>query len=125
MSNITHTTKLKDDRPFVPSSLVQFIWSAVFLFMVACAIIGNLIVIWIILAHRKMRTKTNVFLLNLAITDLMMATINAMFNFVYMLKSNWIFGDTYCRVNNFAANLTVASSVFTIMVTSIDRIRIF
>jgi hypothetical protein len=40
-----------------------------FCIIAAAAIIGNFTVIWIILAHRKMRTVTNYFLLNLAIAD--------------------------------------------------------
>ncbi|RWS30567.1 tachykinin-like peptides receptor 86C [Leptotrombidium deliense] len=89
--------------------------------MVFGAICGNIMVIYIILKVKNMRTKTNVFFLNLSIADLMMATLNAMFNFVYMINSNWIFGDKYCKINNFVANLTVSASVFTITATSIDR----
>lgn len=41
-------------------------------------------------------------------------------NFV-SFNSDWIFGEILCVVNNFVANFTVASCVFTMMAISIDR----
>lgn len=72
-------------------------------------------------AHREMRTITNYFLLNLSIADLLMSSLNCMFNFIYMLNSDWPFGSFYCRVNNFMGNVTVATSVFTLVAISFDR----
>lgn len=72
-------------------------------------------------AHREMRTITNYFLLNLSIADLLMSSLNCMFNFIYMLNSDWPFGSLYCSVNNFLGNVTVATSVFTLVAISFDR----
>lgn len=40
----------------------QVIWSMLYTGMVIVATGGNLIVIWIVLAHKRMRTVTNYFL---------------------------------------------------------------
>ncbi|RWS09663.1 tachykinin-like peptides receptor 86C [Dinothrombium tinctorium] len=89
--------------------------------MVFFAFAGNVLVICIILKYKKMRTKINLFLLNLSFADLIMVTFNAMFNFVYMLNSHWPFGDVYCTFSNFIANFSIGLSVFTITATSVDR----
>ncbi|XP_013794541.1 tachykinin-like peptides receptor 86C [Limulus polyphemus] len=99
----------------------QLFWTITFGLMVTIATFGNIIVIWIVIAHRRMRTVTNYFLLNLSLSDLMMATFNCIFNFIFMLHSHWPFGSVYCTVSNFIAYLTVSVSVFTIAATSIDR----
>lgn len=72
-------------------------------------------------AHREMRTTTNYFLLNLSVADLLMSSLNCMFNFIYMLNSDWPFGSVYCSVNNFMGNVTVATSVFTLVAISLNR----
>jgi len=72
-------------------------------------------------AHRRMWTVTNYFLVNLSLSDLLLAVLNCFFNFVYMLNNDWPFGEVYCRISNFVANVTVAASVFTLTATSFDR----
>jgi len=68
-----------------------------------------------------MRTVTNYFLVNLSVADLMMSLLNCAFNFIFLLNSHWPFGVVYCTINNFVAHVTVASSVFTLVVISFDR----
>uniref|UniRef100_A0AAN0LPN2 Tachykinin-like peptide receptor 99D n=1 Tax=Polyphagotarsonemus latus TaxID=1204166 RepID=A0AAN0LPN2_9ACAR len=96
-------------------------WSFIFGFMVIIATTGNLIVIMIVLLNKQMRTITNLFIVNLSIADIMVSTMNVIFNFVYMLNGYWWFGSTYCKVSNFIAIMSVAASVFTLMAISIDR----
>uniref|UniRef100_A0A182P264 G-protein coupled receptors family 1 profile domain-containing protein n=1 Tax=Anopheles epiroticus TaxID=199890 RepID=A0A182P264_9DIPT len=72
-------------------------------------------------SHRRMRTVTNYFLLNLSVADLLMSSLNCSFNFIFMLNSDWPFGSVYCTINNFMANMSVASSVFTLVAISFDR----
>ena len=115
------STESKLMRPFVPPISLQILWAVVFGLMVVAAIVGNLAVIWVVYKHREMRSVTNFFLLNLSTADLMMATFNALFNFVHMLTSSWPFGYVYCVFNNFIATLTVSASVSTITATCIDR----
>lgn len=119
--NSSSTDSPSENQPFVPTLWMQLFWTLIFAIMVLVAVIGNIIIIIIVLAHRRMRTVTNFFLLNLTIADLATAIFNAIFNFVFMLYSHWPFGHSYCVINNFIANLTIASSVFTITATSIDR----
>ncbi|CAN8005033.1 unnamed protein product [Ixodes hexagonus] len=108
-------------RQWVLPWWVQLIYGLLFGTMVFVATLGNVFVVWIVLAHRSMRTVTNYFLVNLSVADALTATFNAIFNLVYMLESHWAFGDVYCVFSNFVANLTVASSAFTIAAMSIDR----
>ncbi|KAL1442099.1 hypothetical protein MTO96_007995 [Rhipicephalus appendiculatus] len=112
---------VSSERQWVLPWWTQLAYACLFGFMVATAVLGNAAVIWIVLAHRTMRTVTNYFLLNLSVADAMTATFNAVFNLVYMLESHWAFGEGYCVFSNFVANLTVSSSAFTLAAMSIDR----
>uniref|UniRef100_A0A8D8QMD3 Tachykinin-like peptides receptor 86C n=1 Tax=Cacopsylla melanoneura TaxID=428564 RepID=A0A8D8QMD3_9HEMI len=110
-----------ESAPHVLPWWQKMAWGAIFSLMLIVAIGGNIIVIWIVLAHRRMRTVTNYYLVNLSLADLFMAVFNCVFNFIYMLYSHWPFGETYCKVNYFITNITVAASVFTLVAISLDR----
>lgn len=40
------------------------LWAVAYCSIVAVSVVGNIVVIWIILAHKRMRTVTNYFLVN-------------------------------------------------------------
>ena len=72
-------------------------------------------------AHPCMRTIPNAFLANMSLSDLLMATFNCIFNYVFMRDMRWAFGAAYCVVNNFLAIVTVAASVLNLTAMSMDR----
>ncbi|XP_037924023.1 tachykinin-like peptides receptor 86C isoform X2 [Hermetia illucens] len=108
-------------RPYELPWEQKTIWGVIFGAMLFIAISGNVIVLWIIVGHKSMRSITNYFLLNLSIADLLMSALNCIFNFIFMLNSDWPFGSLYCTINNFMANVTVSTSVFTLVAISFDR----
>ena len=114
-------TDCRDVNPWIRPWWVQTIWSILFGGMVVVATGGNLIVIWIVLTEKRMRTVTNIFLVNLSIADTMVSTLNVVFNFIYMLNSHWPFGNIYCKISQFVSLLSISSSVFTLMAISFDR----
>ncbi|CAH2105325.1 unnamed protein product [Euphydryas editha] len=99
----------------------QVLWTVLFAGMVVVATVGNVVVIWIVLANKRMRSVTNYFLVNLSVADAMVSTLNVTFNFTYMLYSDWPFGHFYCKFCQFIAVLSISASVFTLMAISIDR----
>lgn len=119
--NATGYESLEESNVFILPWYQQIIWSLLFGSMVLIAAGGNAIVIWIVLTHERMRTVTNYFIVNLSFADIMVSTLNVIFNFVYMLDGHWPFGDAYCKISNFISILSVAASVFTLMAISLDR----
>ncbi|XP_076647502.1 tachykinin-like peptides receptor 86C [Halictus rubicundus] len=109
------------ERPYDLPWWQKLVWSLLFAVMLLIATGGNIIVIWIVLAHRRMRTVTNYFLVNLSVADLMMSLLNCALNFTVLLNSHWPFGTMYCTIHNFISYMTVASSVFTLVGITFDR----
>ncbi|ALC47771.1 Takr99D [Drosophila busckii] len=99
----------------------QVLWSILFGGMAIVATGGNLIVVWIVLTTKRMRTVTNYFIVNLSIADAMVSSLNVTFNYYYMLDNDWLFGELYCKISQFIAMLSICASVFTLMAISIDR----
>ena len=116
-----YNDSVEDHNQFILPLWRQILWSLLFAGMVVVATGGNLIVIWIVLANKRMRTVTNYFLVNLSVADAMVSTLNVTFNYTYMLNSDWPFGTLYCKISQFVAVLSICASVFTLMAISIDR----
>ncbi|KAL2098029.1 hypothetical protein ACEWY4_007236 [Coilia grayii] len=97
------------------------LWSVAYCSVLAVAVFGNLIVIWIILAHKRMRTVTNYFLLNLAFSDASMAAFNTLINFIYATHGEWYFGEAYCKFHNFFPVTAVFASIYSMSAIAVDR----
>ncbi|XP_012685156.1 tachykinin receptor 3-like [Clupea harengus] len=97
------------------------LWSVAYSSVLAVAVFGNLIVIWIILAHKRMRTVTNYFLLNLAFSDASMAAFNTLINFIYATHGDWYFGEAYCKFHNFFPVTAVFASIYSMSAIAVDR----
>uniref|UniRef100_A0A4X1SIT4 Cysteinyl leukotriene receptor 2 n=1 Tax=Sus scrofa TaxID=9823 RepID=A0A4X1SIT4_PIG len=99
-------------REFYPIVyLVIFIWGA----------LGNGFSIYVFLKPYKKSTSVNVFMLNLAISDLLF-TITLPFRVDYYLRgSNWIFGDTPCRIMSYSMYVNMYSSIYFLTVLSVVR----
>lgn len=121
LNNTNLNDVIEESNTFILPWWQQLTWSLVFGGMVLVACGGNLIVIWLVLAHKRMRTVTNYFIVNLSVADIMVSTLNVIFNFVGMLNGHWPFGTVYCKISNFIAMISVSASVLTLMAISIDR----
>ena len=60
------------------------------------SVVGNGLVILTLVQNKRMRTVTNVFLLNLAISDLLLAVFCMPFTLIPLLIKNFIFGPVMC-----------------------------
>ncbi|KAF6731094.1 Neuromedin-K receptor [Oryzias melastigma] len=117
---------LEDDNETIRNQFQQpdwqvALWAVAYSLIIIVSITGNVTVIWIILAHRRMRTVTNYFIVNLAFSDVSMATFNTLFNFVYALHNDWYFGLGYCRFQNFFPITAMFSSIYSMAAIAVDR----
>lgn len=97
------------------------LWATAYLALVVVAVTGNATVIWIILAHERMRTVTNYFIINLALADLCMAAFNATFNFIYASHNIWYFGRAFCYFQNLFPITAIFVSIYSMTAIAADR----
>ncbi|NP_001033318.1 somatostatin receptor type 5 [Sus scrofa] len=92
------------------------------LYLLVCALGlgGNALVIYVVLRHAKMKTVTNIYILNLAVADVLLmlglpfvATQNAL--------SYWPFGPVLCRLVMTLDGINQFTSIFCLTVMSVDR----
>ncbi|XP_043094097.1 tachykinin receptor 1a isoform X2 [Puntigrus tetrazona] len=97
------------------------LWAVAYSTIVIVSVVGNITVIWIILAHKRMRTVTNYFLVNLAFAEASMSAFNTVINFVYSVHNEWYFGLYYCRFHNFFPIAAVFASIYSMTAIALDR----
>uniref|UniRef100_K1Q379 Neuropeptide Y receptor n=1 Tax=Magallana gigas TaxID=29159 RepID=K1Q379_MAGGI len=86
------------------------------------AIVGNVIVCYIIVREKMLRSVTNIFLLNIAVADITKTIILVPFSFVpNLLLSYWPFGNFMCPFVLYAEIVVVLASAFTLVAMSADR----
>ncbi|NWT10277.1 SSR4 protein, partial [Vireo altiloquus] len=83
-------------------------------------LLGNALVIFVVLRYAKMRTATNIYLLNLAIAD-ELAVLGAPFAAAAAALRRWPFGRALCRTVLGVDGLNMFGSVFCLTVLSLDR----
>uniref|UniRef100_A0ABM5G0Z9 Substance-K receptor n=1 Tax=Pogona vitticeps TaxID=103695 RepID=A0ABM5G0Z9_9SAUR len=97
------------------------VWAITYLSMVVVSVIGNSTVVWIILSHQRMRTVTNYFIVNLALSDLLMTSLNTVFNFIYASHNVWYFGEGFCRFLNFVPITAMFVSIYSMTAVAAER----
>uniref|UniRef100_H3BF31 Somatostatin receptor 4 n=2 Tax=Latimeria chalumnae TaxID=7897 RepID=H3BF31_LATCH len=96
--------------------VIQFIYAVVCLI----GLIGNSMVIFVILRYAKMKTATNIYILNLAIADELFM-LSVPFLSASAALQHWPFGSWMCRTVLSVDGINMFTSVFCLTVLSVDR----
>uniref|UniRef100_A0A8W8M555 G_PROTEIN_RECEP_F1_2 domain-containing protein n=1 Tax=Magallana gigas TaxID=29159 RepID=A0A8W8M555_MAGGI len=111
-----NSTKAGPSEMFIPMPVwQQILFITMYVVMIVVAAGGNLAVIWIVMAHKRMRTFTNYFLVNLAVADTLISLFNTAFVSTFLIYQDWWYGEIYCKFSNFINVSTLAASVLTFM----------
>uniref|UniRef100_A0A8D0DU29 Somatostatin receptor 5 n=1 Tax=Salvator merianae TaxID=96440 RepID=A0A8D0DU29_SALMN len=120
-SFLSNTTQNKTFLGFPASSDIHSVLIPI-IYLLVCAIglSGNTLVIYVVLRYAKMKTVTNIYILNLAVADVLfmlglpfLATQNAI--------SYWPFGTFLCRLVTAFDGINQFTSIFCLTVMSLDR----
>ncbi|CAL8241596.1 unnamed protein product [Merluccius merluccius] len=85
------------------------------------SVLGNSLIIAVLVRNRRMRTVTNLFLLSLAVSDLMVALVCIPFTLIPNLMRNFIFGAGMCKLVMYFMGVSVSVSTFNLMAISMER----
>lgn len=112
------------DSSSVDSKLNSFeekVIISVFLIVIILGFFGNILVICTVIINKHMRTSNNLFILNLAISDLTLCIFSIPFNVYKVLRHTWIFGEFLCKFAPFFQATNVFVSTMSITAIALDR----
>ncbi|XP_078658275.1 somatostatin receptor type 5-like [Branchiostoma floridae x Branchiostoma belcheri] len=82
--------------------------------------LGNLLVIYTLLAHTKMKDATNYYILNLALADALFM-LGIPFISASSAMKRWVFGRAMCKIVLSMDAMNMFTTVFNLAVLSVDR----
>ena len=87
----------------------------------ASAFIGNLLVLYIIYKTPRLRNVPGLFVASLALSDIAMASLATPPSLITLIAGRWTSGFVACQFQGFVVITTVAASLQTMALMSIDR----
>ncbi|XP_068761291.1 galanin receptor type 1-like [Montipora capricornis] len=88
----------------------------------AAGLVGNILICFAVCKRQRLRI-TDIFILNLAATDLGTCVISIPFDFVEILTKQWPFGNVLCKIVYPLQTILMAVSVYTLLFMSWERHR--
>jgi len=84
-------------------------------------IAGNSLVVYIVAARRTMQSITNIFIANLAVSDVIMCLLAVPFTPISGLLQSWPFGEALCHLVPMTMGVSVHVSTLTSTAIAVDR----
>ncbi|KAM5233640.1 C-C chemokine receptor type 5 [Hipposideros larvatus] len=99
----------------IAARLLPPLYSLVFIF----GFVGNMLVVLILINCKKLKSMTDIYLLNLAISDLLFL-ITIPF-WAYYAANEWVFGNVTCKLFTGMYHIGYFGGIFFIILLTIDR----
>ena len=110
-------------EPLPDSLIVTFI--VLYVLIIVLAVIGNIIVIIVIGKHRFSRSVTDMYIFSLAVSDILVASLNMPFQLYFVCANEWLAeglaGEILCKFTNYVQGVTIVVCVLTLTVIALDR----
>ncbi|XP_047446816.1 neuropeptide Y receptor Y8b [Mugil cephalus] len=92
--------------------------------VMAVGLIGNSCLVFVITRHKEMHNVTNIFIVNLSCSDILIGIICMPATIIYTLMDHWILGDTLCKLTPFIQCISVTVSTFSLVLIAMERYQL-
>lgn len=121
LSNETEDTNTTATENVINNLGVQGIFGLLYLSIFILGIVGNVLVCFVVFRNKAMQTVTNLFITNLALSDILLCGLAVPFTPLYTFLQGWIFGQAMCHIVPYAQGVSVYISTLTLTSIAIDR----
>lgn len=108
-----------------PSPAHRAVIMCLFLALILAGAIGNALVCLVGIKNPRMRNSRNIFIINLAVSDLTLCLVTQPLNLIRLsLSPEWYLGDAVCRLTALLPAINVFVSSFSISAIALDRLQV-
>lgn len=105
----------------IEDKAIQAIFCTAYTIIFVVGIFGNALVCYAVIRNRAMQTVTNLFITNLALSDILLCVFAVPFTPLYTFLGRWVFGGLLCHIMPYAQGCSVYISTLTLTSIAIDR----
>ncbi|EAT40343.2 AAEL007924-PA, partial [Aedes aegypti] len=105
----------------VTNEMVQVVFCLLYSSIFILGIFGNVLVCYVVFRNKAMQSVTNLFITNLALSDILLCVLAVPFTPSYTFFGRWIFGKVICHTVPLAQGCSVYISTLTLTSIAIDR----
>lgn len=105
----------------IEDKAIQAVFCTAYTLIFVVGIFGNALVCYAVIRNRAMQTVTNLFITNLALSDILLCVFAVPFTPLYTFLGRWVFGGLLCHIMPYAQGCSVYISTLTLTSIAIDR----
>lgn len=103
------------------SKPLQYVLVTLYVLIIAVSITGNSLVLLTFIFNRHMRSTTNIFIVSLAGSDILLSISTVPFDIGQIISQHWKFGRFACKIVPFMTTFSVGCSSLTLCCIALDR----
>ncbi|XP_078420424.1 P2Y purinoceptor 1-like [Cetorhinus maximus] len=92
-----------------------------YLIVFVTGFIGNSVALWMFIFHMRPWSSITVYMFNLTLADLFYVFSLPVLIFYYLKESDWIFGETLCKLQRFIFHVNLYGSILFLTCISVHR----
>ncbi|XP_052888683.1 prolactin-releasing peptide receptor [Anopheles moucheti] len=120
-NNSTVAPASADNDIIFTNKLVQIVFCVLYSSIFVLGVFGNVLVCYVVFRNKAMQTVTNLFITNLALSDILLCVLAVPFTPSYTFMRRWVFGKLLCHTVPLAQGCSVYISTLTLTSIAIDR----
>ncbi|XP_058837122.1 prolactin-releasing peptide receptor [Topomyia yanbarensis] len=105
----------------ISNKYVQMVFCILYSSIFILGIFGNVLVCYVVFRNKAMQSVTNLFITNLALSDILLCVLAVPFTPLYTFLGQWVFGALICHTVPLAQGCSVYISTLTLTSIAIDR----
>ncbi|XP_056156417.1 somatostatin receptor type 1 [Lampris incognitus] len=119
-AGFSYNSSMEYEDYYLEPDASKIIIPSIYALVCCVGLTGNAMVIYVILKYAKMKTATNIYILNLAIADELFM-LSVPFLATSAAVRHWPFGSLMCRLVLSVDGINMFTSIFCLTVLSVDR----
>ncbi|XP_069696525.1 uncharacterized protein [Periplaneta americana] len=105
-------------------NFVAYVQPVIYILLFIFGTVGNVAVLVVIICNSEMHTVPNIYILNLAVSDLILLTMNTILSYINAESESWQLGEVCCKMFGFFRHSSIGVSAYLISVMSIQRYQV-